>query len=282
MPGTPLSLPEREEISVALIEDQTVSWAGIARRLGRHPTTVAREVAANGGRSGYRPASAHGPAATELARPGCRRLERATPLRDRVMAELKLGRSPEAIWADLVADGVAETVCVETIYTSLYAGVLGLRATECLRMRRPRRRCRQARHVNRRLTLANIAARPAAVADRSEAGHWEADHIIGKGNGLSLMCLTERFSRFSLLVTMPEGYGAGDALAGLVEGLEQVPVHLRRSITFDQGSEWAEWQPWLTPTVSTPGSVTPIRPGSVARWRTSTTSGAGGSPAAPT
>ena len=41
---------------------------------------------------------------------------------------------------------------------------------------------------------------------------------------------------------MPNGYTAPDALAGLVEGLEQIPGHLRRSITFDQGSEWADWE----------------------------------------
>jgi IS30 family transposase len=40
---------------------------------------------------------------------------------------------------------------------------------------------------------------------------------------------------------MPNGYSAADALAGLVDGLERVPPHLRRSVRFDQGSEWAQW-----------------------------------------
>jgi IS30 family transposase len=50
MPGAPLSLPEREEIAVALIEDRSTSWAEIGRRTRRHPTTIMREVSANGGR----------------------------------------------------------------------------------------------------------------------------------------------------------------------------------------------------------------------------------------
>ena len=50
MPGLPLSLPEREEILLALIADRVVSWAELARRVGRHPTTMAREVAASGSR----------------------------------------------------------------------------------------------------------------------------------------------------------------------------------------------------------------------------------------
>lgn len=238
----PLSLPEREEISVALIEDRAVPWAHIARRVERHPSTIAREVAANGGRSGYRPASAERTAQRARARPRPRRLAAPGPLRDRVTTELREGRSPMAIWADLVAEDAAERVCVETIYTAVYTRTLEVRPTECLRMRRPRRRCRQARHANTRPALPNIAARPEAVGDRSEAGHWEADQIIGAHNRSSMLWLTERVTRYSIPVTMPEGYHADAVLAGLIEGLEQIPAHLLRSITFDQGSEWARWE----------------------------------------
>jgi transposase, IS30 family len=240
MPGAPLSLSEREEISVALIGNCAVPWAEIARRLGRHPTTISREVTANGGRSGYRSAVAERRSERCLRRPRELVLARPGPLRERVTAELKLGRSPQAIWADLVAERV-ESVAVETIYSAVYSGVLDVKARDCLRMRRPRRRRRQARHPNRRPSLPNIGARPDAVNDRAEPGHWEADHLIGRANRSALLCLTERVSRYSLLITMPNGYAAADAFAGLVEGLEQIPAHLRRSITFDQGSEWTSW-----------------------------------------
>jgi IS30 family transposase len=57
-----------------------------------------------------------------------------------------------------------------------------------------------------------------------------------------MLWLTERVTRFSIPVTMPEGY-AGDAmLAGLICGLDQIPPHLLRSITFDQGTEWGCWE----------------------------------------
>ena len=241
MPGAPLSLPEREEIGRALIEDRRVYWAVIARRIGRHPSTVSREVTANGGRRRYRPALAERRSERCLHRPKTPILAAAGAMRDRVTAELRAGRSPEAIWADLAAEDAAGRVCVETIYTSLYAGVLDVTARECLRMRRPRRRARQARHANQRPALPNIGARPDLVNDRSEPGHWEADHIIGRANRSALLCLTERTSRYSILITMPNGYTAADALAGLVDALERIPAHLRRSITFDQGSEWARW-----------------------------------------
>jgi IS30 family transposase len=247
MPGAPLSLPEREEIALALTEDPAMAWAVIGRRVSRHPTTISREVTGHGGRARYRPVTAQRAGERSRCRPRCRVLEAPGPLRDRVTAELRLGRSPVAIWADLVAEEAETVPCVETIYAAIYAGVLDVTATECLRMRRPRRRGRQARHANVRPALPNIAARPAHVGDRSEAGHWEGDHIIGRANGSALMCLTERFTRYSILITMPEGYDSAAALAGLVEGFDQIPVHLRRSITFDQGSEWAKW-PDLTAT----------------------------------
>jgi transposase, IS30 family len=241
MPGVALSLLEREEIGGALIADRGVSWAMIARRIARSPTTVMREVGRNGGRDGYRPAIADRRASWCRRRARERVLRRPGWLRDRVTAELVLGRSPEAIWADLRADGVTECVCVETIYTAVYAGVLAVKPSECLRSRRRRRRRRQARHTSHRPALPNIASRPAAVADRSEVGHWEADQIIGANNRSSMLWLTERVTRFSIPVTMPDGYTAVDTLAGLVEGLDQIPSQVLKSVTFDQGSEWALW-----------------------------------------
>ena len=241
MPGAPLSLPEREEISHALIEDRAVSWAEIGRRIDRDPTTAAREVTGHGGRHRYRPALADRAAIRARSRPRSRLLECPGALRDRVTAELILGRSPEAIWADLVADGVDERVCVETIYAAVYARVLDVKPTECLRMRRRRRRCRQTRHASQRPALPNIAKRSKNVNDRTELGHWEADQIIGARNQSSMLWLTERVTRFSIPVTMPEGYTADAMLGGLCEGLDQIPSHLLKSVTFDQGSEWARW-----------------------------------------
>jgi transposase, IS30 family len=241
MPGAPLSLPEREEISVALIEDRAVPWAVIAQRVDRHPTTIAREVTAHGGRHSYRPAVAQRAAEAALCRRRRRRLEQPGELRDRVTDELRSGRSPQAIWADLVAEDVTDRVCVETIYATLYAKGLEVTAKDCLRSRRPRRRIRQDRHPNKRPDLPNIAKRPAAANDRTEVGHWEADGIVGARNRSYMLWLTERVTRFSIPVTMPEGYDKDATFAGLVEGFEQIPAHLRLSVTFDQGSEWARW-----------------------------------------
>jgi IS30 family transposase len=241
MTQTALTLHDRDEISLALISNPEVSWAVIGRSLCRHPTTIMREVERNGSRNGYRPATADRRAAKRLHRQRDRELATPGPLRDRVIAELTVGRSPFAIWADLRVEEL-ELVCVETIYSSLFDGTLGLKPTACLRTRRSRRRSRQSRHVNNRPALPNISIRSAVINERSEPGHWEADHIVGKNNRSALLHMTERVTNYSILITMPDGYGAPAALAGLVDGLERIPAHLRKSLTFDQGSEWALWQ----------------------------------------
>lgn len=216
-------------------------WAQIGRRVGRHPATVKREVEANCGRSAYRPAIAERRAEQLRCRLRPRRLEVAGELRERVIRELELGRSPVAIWTDLVAQGSAVRVCVETIYAAIYAGVLGVRPSECLRARRPCRRRRQVRCESKRPGLPNISSRPAVVNDRGEIGRWEGAQIIEANNHSSMLWLTERVTRYSIGVTMPEGYAGEAIVAGLICGLDQVPPHLLRSITFDQSSEWGYW-----------------------------------------
>lgn len=104
MPDAPLSLPEREEIGLALTLDPTASWASIARRVRRHPATIAREVTRHGGRATYRPAIADRAAQRCRRRPRDRLAFVPAPVTERISAELRQGRSPEAIWADLRAE----------------------------------------------------------------------------------------------------------------------------------------------------------------------------------
>ena len=94
MPGAPLELHEREEIFRALVEDLQAGWAAIGRRVGRHPTTVAREINAGGGRERYGPAAAQRRAEVARRRARRRRLEAPGPLRDRICAELRRGVPP--------------------------------------------------------------------------------------------------------------------------------------------------------------------------------------------
>ncbi len=137
-----MALLEREEISRGLVEDPMMTWTELARRVGRHPATVAREVGRHGGRYRYRAAVADARAVRSRRRRRPGRLVVDPVLRERVTDELRAGFSPAGIAARLRNDG-GGAVCAETIYTAVYAGRLDVRARQCLRWRRPRRRPRQ-------------------------------------------------------------------------------------------------------------------------------------------
>lgn len=241
MPGEALCREDRDEIARELARDPKVEWTELAGRVGVHRTTVMREVERNGGRGSYGAAAAQQRADTQRCRARPSVLVTDAELGARVTAELRECRSPAAIAADLRAEG-GPSVCTETIYRAVYGNELDVKARDCLRRRRPRRRKRQARVESKRPGLANIATRPAAINGRGELGHWEADLIIGARNQSGVLTMIERTMRYGRLVDLPEGYSSEAVLAALVEVFEVVPEHLRGSVTFDQGSEWAEWQ----------------------------------------
>ena len=266
MPGVPLALCEREEIFCALVEDPTMGWAAIGRRVGRHRSTVAREVAAGGGRGRYRPAAAQRRADRQRHDPR-EALGGAGAAAGSDQPQLRLGRSPEAIRADLVAEGVAQAPCTETIYQAISPGG----APVVLRTRRRRRRCAQGRNPRSRSRGPNIAERPAA----SRSARWRAtgrrsDHR--RDNRSSMIEVDRAQSRYLIPITMPDGYDAEAVFAGLDE-----PRRARSSLTFDCGAEWANGA--ASPT--TCRSCTRTRRGTRGQIENRTAKSAGGSPAAP-
>jgi IS30 family transposase len=228
-------------IEAGLAGDGDVSWLELGCRMGVAATTVAREVNRNRGRQKYSADAAQVRAGRQARRPKTGRLVEPGLLRDRVNGELKLCRSPAAIAADLRAEG-GKRVCVESIYRAVYAGEMEVKAKECLRRRRAKRRGRQQRHESKRPGVPNIALRPAVVDDRSELGHLEGDLIIGANNKSAVLTVIERVTRYCWLVDLPEGYTAEAVLAAWTELLDQIPAQLRKSLTLDQGSEWSQWE----------------------------------------
>jgi IS30 family transposase len=85
-----------------------------------------------------------------------------------------------------------------------------------------------------------IDQRPAEVEDRTVTGHWEGDLITGAANRSAIGTLVERVSRFTILLHLPRGrHTAEDVRDALVQAMGQLPPELRRSLTWDQGSELA-------------------------------------------
>ena len=173
--------------------------------------------------------------------------------------------SPEQISHRLKVDFPEDEsmrISPEAIYQALYVqgrGALKRELVACLRtgrsLRVPRERTRQSvrGHVTADVL---ISERPAEAADRAVPGHWEGDLIIGTG-GSAIGTLVERTTRFTMLLHLPrmEGFGTeprtknGPALAGrgaeavkdaITATITTLPEQLRRSLTWDRGTELAQ------------------------------------------
>jgi IS30 family transposase len=245
-PARSLTAAEREEISRGIAAGD--SCRAIAKRLGRAPSTVSREVARNGGRRRYRAQLADAAAYRRAARPKPCKLVLAPRLRAVVEAKLRLCWSPEQIagWLPLAyPNDPTMRISHETIYLSLYVqrrGVLRGDLRRCLRtgraMRHPRgKRLPQGR--GQLLDTVSIRQRPAEADGRTVPGHWEGDLVLGKRPS-AVLTLVERTSRSVVLVALPAGWRAGQVRPALTAAVGRLPERLRRSLTWDQGKEMAE------------------------------------------
>jgi IS30 family transposase len=244
-----LSLEDREEISRGLAAG--LSFRGIATCLGRAPSTVSREVGANGGRGGYRAMSSDRAAWTRATRPKDCKLATNPELADIVAAQLRRRWSPQQIagWLKLTyADDPEMQVSHESIYRTLFIqsrGALNRELAAHLRTGRMLRRPKGVRISDgrgRRTNMVNISERPAEVADRAVPGHWEGDLVFGR-NVSPIATLVERSTRFLMLVALPRGDHKADAVAdALAEAIKELPTQLARSLTWDQGPEMADHQ----------------------------------------
>ena len=84
-----------------------------------------------------------------------------------------------------------------------------------------------------------LSERPEEANNRKVAGHWEGDLIIGSASGSAIATLVERTTRFVVLVHLPNGHSSAELHDGLIGALDALPVPLRRSLTWDQGTELA-------------------------------------------
>jgi transposase, IS30 family len=238
-----LSIAEREEILVGIRAGESLS--SIARRLGRMPSTVTREVAANGGREGYSAWHAHQRARGQARRPKPCKL-RAGRLLDEVAHRLEQLWSPQEIAQRLrleFPDDPEMRVSHETIYQSLFVqgrGELRRELARCLRTGRTVRKARGTRDGRGRLPgMVNISERPAEAEDRAVPGHWEGDIILGESGRSAVGTLVERTTRLVLLLHLEGGRSADQVDAAMRKAIATLPAELRRSITWDQGAEMA-------------------------------------------
>lgn len=239
-----LSLEERIDIYMGIKDGEALR--AIARRLGRNPSTVCREVNANGGRKGYGPVRAHHRAERRSKRPKVTKLAANPRLCARVITDLQSLWSPQQISTRLreeFGDDDTMNISHETIYKSVYVqgrGELRRELARCLRSGRATRVPRDRRRRDPKIKdMVMISERPAEVEDRAVLGHWEGDLIMGRNNKSAIGTLVERSTRFVMLFR-PKRQTAEEVRAAMTELVQTLPDALRRSITWDQGREMAE------------------------------------------
>jgi IS30 family transposase len=239
-----LRLEEREEISRGIAAGRSIR--GIARDLGRSPSTVSREIRRNGGSQGYRASWADRRAWDRALRPKPCRLAHYAPLRWRVAQKLALQWSPVQIAGWLKQRFPTDPdmqLSHETIYRSLFIQARGVLKKELMAHLRTARQMHQARGGTTKTGLGQIVdavsirERPAEAEDRAVPGHWEGDLLAG-ANNTHIATLVERHSRFTMLLKVPNKSTA-TVVAALSKHIGKLPQELRRSLTWDRGKEMA-------------------------------------------
>ena len=255
--GRYLSLLERLQIADLRLAGKGVR--AIAAELGRAPSTISRELTRSGPLqrarararpAAYAPYAAHTAAQLRARRPKPGKLEHRE-MAGLVEARLGLRWSPQQISADLKVlhpNRPELHVSHETIYQALFVQGRGHLRADLHKQLRTGRAVRRPRGALSRgqatkiLNLISISERPAEVTDRAVPGHWEGDLILGANCKSAIGTLVERSTRYVLLLHLPGGHDATTVRDQMIPLIKTLPAHLRRSLTWDRGTELARHQ----------------------------------------
>lgn len=241
-----LTFEDREEIRAGI--ERNESNCDIAQRIGKHRSTVWREIERNGGRGTYRAVGANNRANECVRRQRDTWVEKRPWLFDVVVGLMKIDKwSPEQIANRLRKDHPDDAswwVSHETIYQAVYVqarGELRKELVACLRSGRTRRKLqgRKARSDRKIAGMVMIADRPPEVDDRAVPGHWEGDLIIGEGSQSQVGTIVERTARLGHLVKLESKHAEYVAERLAIE-MERLPFKLAKTLTWDQGTELAD------------------------------------------
>jgi transposase, IS30 family len=250
-----LNLQDREEISRGLSAKWTFSH--IASNINRPVSTVSDEVWKNCiYKRTYRAANAQEKAdLVKVRQKQSKKLDANERLRDHVIKHLKLEWSPDEIAKRLRVDyptDMTMQISHESIYTYIYClprGELKKELMKGLRQERKFRHNRKAIHAQRGVIqdFISISERPVETLSRTIPGHWEGDLIIGKDGLSAIGTLVERMTRYLLIVPLDKKDAASVRLA-FARAVKNIPRRLKKTLTYDRGSEMAEHKLFLADT----------------------------------
>jgi IS30 family transposase len=242
-----LSLEERIELYHLLESGHNRSE--IARRLGRHRSTIGREIDRNGQtrakRKGvYAPVEADRRAHGRRRRDRRYKLARQPALRAYVKDRLAMGWSPAQIAGRLARQQGGPVISHESIYRYVYHRS-GDNHKDYWHRLLPHRKHRRGKIVRGQPTplahlknRVSVHDRPLAATARSAPGHWEADMMLFARYGQNVLVGCERMTRRIFLERL-EDRTARRVAQAIKARLLRLPEAARQSVTFDNGTEFA-------------------------------------------
>ena len=236
-----LTVDERDQISV--LKAEGLSLRGIARELGRDHSTISRELDRNAPpvhKGYYLSHKAHDRSVKRQSQAHQRGRLKTELIRQYVETGLFLGWTPEQISGRLPIDHPGQNISHEAIYQFVYKERCDLIALLPKHHRKRLKRGHSRKHRNSHIpNRVSIEERPKFVDKRKQAGHWERDSLISRKSKSCLDVKIERKSRYTILDKL-EKKTADAVWLTLAVNLKSFPEHLRRSLTYDNGSENAE------------------------------------------
>ena len=241
-----LSLDERVEIYRLVCSG--ASLRSIANAIGRHVSTVSREIRRNAKPTkqfagGYVPTRANHLAQRRRRWDARFKMHRQPELRAYVRRHLAMGQSPEQIAGRLAATNAHMRISYESIYRYIYHRVA---QKDWWHRLLPKAKSRRGRIQRGGLSSTRtfkcrraIAERPKAADDRLQPGHWEADLMAFSKYGQYILVMHERSTRW-LAITCLKSKNAAHVADRIKRRLAPLPAKLKRTITFDNGTEFAE------------------------------------------
>jgi transposase, IS30 family len=229
---------------IQALHEQGLSNSAIAGRMGRHRTSIGRELRRNGMTGSYDALKAQ--RRYEERRKECRpriKLE-YQPLRDFVFQQLPAGWTPEVI-AGILPRKFPENPQMRISHEALYQGLYGDERLHCLiahlPQARPKRRKRGQGKSRRGPAIPNrvgIEHRPIAVDDRDTHGHWEGDTIVGSHQRGYFVTLVERHSLLTIASKVDTKH-ASEVAQAITEAFMEMPASWLKTLTLDNGTEFA-------------------------------------------
>jgi len=229
-------LTQEERYQIHAYKEAGFSNALIAQELGRHVSTIKRELSRNTGLRGYRPQQAHSLAQNRHQKKP-KSIKMTKPMIARITNDLERQWSPEQIQGRLLDDGL-DGVCPVSIYNFIRKDKAnGGDLHKNLRHKKYKQRTGTPEARGQICNRISIEERPAIVDKKERIGDWEADTVIGKGHKGVLVTLSERVSKLNLIAHVPSKHAEG-VTAAIIAMLKPYKKDLH-TITFDNGKEFA-------------------------------------------